>query len=86
MAFEDDDKVTPNGGTVRRLRRDRGWSRRALVKAIADATERESGVRQTLTVNQIEWIEESSERVAYATVCRIAAGLDCNPVELLQVD
>lgn len=86
MAFEDEDPVTPDGGTVRRMRRDRGWSRRTLARAIAEATERESGVRQTLTVNQIEWIEENSERVAYVTVCRLAAGLDCNPVELLQAE
>lgn len=86
MSYEDDDPVTPDGGTVRRMRRDRGWSRRVLAQQIARATERESGLRQTLTVNQIEWIEEASEQVDYATVCRLASGLDCNPVELLVVD
>ena len=86
MSFDDDDPVLPDGGSVRRLRRARGWSRRALSAAIADATERETGLRETITINQIEWIEERDERVPYGVVVRIASGLDCNPVELLQTE
>jgi hypothetical protein len=31
----------------------------------------------------LQHVEEANERVSYATLCLIALGLDCNPVELL---
>ncbi len=31
----------------------------------------------------LQGIEERGERVPYATLCLIAVGLDCNPVELV---
>jgi hypothetical protein len=31
----------------------------------------------------LQHVEERNERVPYATLCLIALGLDCNPVELL---
>jgi hypothetical protein len=31
----------------------------------------------------LQHVEEANERVPYATLCLIALGLDCNPVELL---
>ena len=83
MGFGDGEQVTPDGGGIRRRRRDRGWSRRAFVGEIAEACFRESGIRETITVNLLEGIEEVNEPVPYMTLCRVAAGLDCNPVELL---
>ena len=83
-AFDDDALVTPDGGRVRLLRRRRGWSRRALSEAIARASERESGLPSTLTLNQIEGIEEANEPVPFATVRLLAAGLDCEPVQLVR--
>jgi transcriptional regulator with XRE-family HTH domain len=81
--FDDDALVVPDGGRVRLLRHRRGWSRRALVHAVARASERASGVPTTLSMNLLEWIEESNEPVPYATLCHLASGLDCEPVELL---
>ena len=75
--------MVPNGGEIRRMRRDRGWSRRAFVNAIARASLRESGLPSTITVNLLEHIEESNEPVPYTTLCLVASGLDCNPVEIL---
>jgi transcriptional regulator with XRE-family HTH domain len=83
MALDDDSPVRPAGETIRRLRRRRGWSRRDLVAAIARAVERESGLRETISPNLLEGIEEGNERVTFATLRRIATGLDVNPVELL---
>ena len=43
----------------------------------------ESGLRKTISVNLLEGIEDTNEPVPYATVCRVASGLDCNPMELV---
>jgi hypothetical protein len=83
MAFDDETRVTPDGLAIRRMRRERGWSRRACVEAIAEARVRETGLRETITPHLLEHIEESNEPVPYDTVCRIAAGLDCNPMDLV---
>jgi transcriptional regulator with XRE-family HTH domain len=86
VSFDDDALVVPDGGRVRLLRRKRGWSRRALVEAVARASLRETGVPTTLSVNELDGIEEANEPISYATVCRIASGLDCEPVELVRED
>jgi transcriptional regulator with XRE-family HTH domain len=83
-AFDDDALVTPDGGRVRLLRHRRGWSRRELAEAIARASERESGTPARLTMNELEGIEETNERVPFATVRLLASGLDCEPVELVR--
>ena len=83
-AFDDErERVLPDGMTIRRRRRRRGWSRRDLVDAIARASETASGVADTITPSLLRGIEEENEAVAYRVVCLISAGLDCNPVELL---
>jgi DNA-binding Xre family transcriptional regulator len=69
---------------VRLLRHRHGWSRRELVEAIARASERASGLRETISLNLLGGIEENDEPVPFATVQRIAAGLDCEPVELVR--
>jgi transcriptional regulator with XRE-family HTH domain len=82
-SFEDARAVRPDGLTIRRLRRDRGWSRRDLLEAIAESAQRESGIRETISPNLLEGVEEANESIPYSTLCRIASGLDCEPVELL---
>jgi transcriptional regulator with XRE-family HTH domain len=81
--YEDGRPIRPDGLAIRRLRRDRGWSRRDLLEAIAAAALRETGVRKTISQNLLEGIEEGNEAIPYSTLCRIASGLDCEPVELL---
>ncbi len=82
-AFDDDQIVTPNGMAIRRMRRHVGLSRRDFVRHMGDVSVRESGLRETITVNLLEGIEEANEQVPYATVCRVAAGLDADPVHLV---
>lgn len=82
-AYEDGRPIRPDGLAIRRMRRDRGWSRRDLLVAIAEATLRETGIRDTISPNLLEGIEEGNEAIPYSTLCRIASGLDCEPVELL---
>lgn len=81
--FDDAQPLRPDGLAIRRLRRDRGWSRRDLLEAIAEAMQRETGVRETLSANLLEGIEEGDEPIPYSTLCRIASGLDCEPVDLV---
>jgi transcriptional regulator with XRE-family HTH domain len=75
--------VRPDGLAIRGLRHARGWSPRDLGVAIADAHERAEGVRETIAPTLLTAIEERSARIPYATLRLIAAGLDCNPVEIL---
>ena len=75
--------VQPDGLTVRRRRHERGWSLRDLVLAIENACFDASGLRHTLTPNQIEAIEERAERISYESLLLLADGLDCDPVDLL---
>ncbi len=83
-AFDDErERVLPDGMTIRRRRRQRGWSRRDLVEAIARASEAASGLPDTISPSLLQAIEEENEAVAYRVVCLISSGLDCNPVELL---
>ena len=82
--LDDARPVTPDGLRIRRLRRERGWSRRDCVEAIARASERASGLPASVSPDLLKHVEESNEPVAYSTLCRIAAGLDCEPVELLR--
>jgi len=81
-AYDDDSIVFPDGNLVRDLRHRRGWSRRDLLEAVARASERATGCRETLTLNVLGGIEEMDEPVSYATLRLIAGGLDCEPVEL----
>lgn len=75
--------VRPDGLAVRGRRHLRGWSPRDLVEAIGDAQQRATGLRETISPSELASVEERRVRVPYATVRLIAAGLDCNPVELL---
>jgi transcriptional regulator with XRE-family HTH domain len=82
--YDDERPIRPDGLAIRRLRRNRGWSRRDLLEAIAEAARRETGIRETISPNLLEGVEEGNEAIPYSTLCRIASGLDCEPVELLE--
>jgi len=84
VSYEPDSPVVPDGLAIRRRRRRRGWSRRGLVAAIAAAAERETGVAETISLNLLQGIEEKGEVIPYAKLCRVAAGLDCDPVDLVR--
>ena len=75
--------VQLDGLAVRRRRHDHGWSPRDLVEAISTASFNASGLRRTLTPNQIQAVEERSERISYGSLLLLADGLDCEPVDLL---
>jgi len=78
--------VTPAGLVVRRLRHERGWPPRELIAAIGDASHRAGGVRETISPTLLSGIEERNERIPYETLCNLAAGLDCDPIDLLADD
>jgi hypothetical protein len=80
---EDARIVQPDGLAIRGMRHARGWSPRDLVEAIAAAHERATGVRETIRPTLLAAVEERGAGIPYATLRLIAAGLDCNPVELL---
>ncbi len=86
MTFDDTESVHPDGLAVRRRRHERGWSARDLVEAIADACERATGNRQTITPNLLKAVEEHGESIPYGTLCLIADGLGCDPVDILPID
>ncbi|NNL86111.1 MAG: helix-turn-helix transcriptional regulator [Myxococcales bacterium] len=81
--FDDASPVFPDGRCIRRLRHARGWSRRELCTAIAHASRRATGIGEALTPNLIAGVEEHGESVSYTTLCLIASGLDCDPIEIL---
>jgi hypothetical protein len=84
--FGDRARVVPDGVGIRRRRRERGWSQRDLVRSICDAQERATGKRIAFNLNLLQHVEEENEAVEYATVVLVAAGLDCDPVELVLGD
>jgi hypothetical protein len=77
------DLVLLDGLSVRRRRHARGWSPRDLVAAIEAASLTSSGLRRSLSPNQIEAVEERSERIPYALVLLLADGLGCDPIDLI---
>ena len=80
---EDERPVRPAGLTVRQLRHDKGFGPRDLVEAIARRSFISSGLRETITPNELAGIEERNEVIPYAILCLIAGGLDCDPIDLL---
>ncbi|HEU4431648.1 MAG TPA: hypothetical protein VFT98_23010 [Myxococcota bacterium] len=81
--FGDRSRVVPDGLGIRRRRRERGWSQRDLVRAICDAHERATGRRIVFNLNLLHHVEEECEPIDYATVVLVAAGLGCDPVDLV---
>lgn len=87
MIIDDDETlVTPDGLSVRRRRHDLSQSPRDLVAAIADAQERATGLRDTITPSQLSGIEERAELIPWAMLRLVASGLDCDPVDILAPD
>lgn len=82
-AYDDGRPIRPDGLAIRRLRRDRGWSRRDLLEAMGEASLRETGVSETISPNLLEAVEERNEAIPYSTLCRIASGLESEPIELV---
>lgn len=81
--FTDEARVRPDGRTIRGRRRARGWSRADLAAAIEMRSREATGLCETVSRSLLQSIEETNERVTYATLCLISLGLDCNPVEIL---
>ena len=82
--MDDDDRlIRPDGLSVRRLRHEHRWSKRDLALAIAEASWVATGLRETLTPNELQWIEEKNERIPYSKLRLLARGLDCDPVDIL---
>lgn len=75
--------VLADGLAVRRRRHDNGWSPRDLVRAIETASFNSTGLRRSLTPNQLKGIEEQGERIPYDQLLLLADGLDCDPVDLI---
>lgn len=75
--------VRLDGLAVRRRRHDQGWSPRQLVTAIEEACFAASGLRRTLTPNQIQAVEEREEQITYADLLLLADGLSCDPSDLI---
>lgn len=75
--------VQLDGLAVRRRRHDHGWSPRDLVFAIEQASFVASGLRRTLTPNQIQAIEEREEPISYDELLLLADGLACDPSDLI---
>ena len=65
------------------MRHERGWPQRELIAAIGAASLRASGIRETITPNLLAGIEERNEPVPYETLCLVASGLDCDPIDIL---
>ncbi|MCG8587743.1 MAG: hypothetical protein MJE66_00470 [Proteobacteria bacterium] len=79
----DDELVTPHGGEVRRRRHERHLSPAELCRAIARASRRTTGLDVTITPSILRGIEDANERISYGTLCWVAAGLGCDPVDIL---
>ena len=75
--------MKPAGLVIRRLRHERGWPPRELIFAILEANYRSSGQRETISPNLLSGIEERNERIPYETLCLVAAGLGCDPIDIL---
>ena len=57
-----------------------------LVDAIANACERATGNRHTITPNLLKSVEEHGEVIPYRILCLIADGLGCDPVDILPIE
>ena len=86
MNFDDQQDIRPDGLAVRRRRHERGWSTRDLVDAIANACERATGNRHTITPNLLKSVEEHGEVIPYRILCLIADGLGWDPVDILPIE
>ncbi len=82
----DDRVVRPRGRAIRLRRTERGWSPRELVAAIAARSLRATGRAEAVSPTLLWAMEEQDEPVPYRILCLVAAGLDCDPVDLEAFD
>lgn len=86
MPDQDIEIVRPNGQAVRRRRQERGWPPRELINAISRASVMSSGLKKTITPTLLLSIEDHSQAIPYETLCLVADGLHCDPVDILAFD
>jgi hypothetical protein len=88
LRIQDEDArlVRPDGLAIRGLRHERGWSPRDFTAAISAAERTATGRNAILAPRVLLAVEERNAPISYGTLCLIAAGLDCNPVELVLED
>ena len=80
---EDQRWIVPDGLSIRRRRHQQRWSPRDFVEAVERAHFIATGLRETITPNLLQSIEEKNERIPYATLRLLADGLNCDPVDIL---
>ncbi len=78
--------VRPRGRAIRMRRTARGWSPRELAAAIVARSLRASGRPEAVAPSLLWSMEEREEPVPYRVLCLVAAGLDCDPVDLQAFD
>jgi transcriptional regulator with XRE-family HTH domain len=86
MSGDDARRVRPDGLAIRGLRHARGWSPRDLAEAITAAHLAATGLPVRVAPRVLTAVEERNAVITYDVLCTIAAGLDCNPVEILLED
>jgi transcriptional regulator with XRE-family HTH domain len=86
MTDDDTRLVRPDGVAIRGLRHARGWSPRDLAAAITEAHLVATGLPVRVAPRVLSAIEERNALVSFETLRTIAAGLDCNPVEIVLED
>jgi len=86
MLDEEAEVVRPNGQAVRRRRQERGWPPRELIDAISRASLDSTGIKKTITPNLLLSIEDHCEAIPYETLCLVADGLHCDPVDILALE
>ena len=59
---------------------------RGLIDAIGEASLNSTGIRKTITPNLLSGIEDHNEAIPYETLCLVADGLRCDPVDILKYD
>jgi hypothetical protein len=82
-AKTDEEWVQPDGLSIRRLRHGRKWSPRECIAAISRAHRIASGLTESISPDLLQHIEEKNERIPYETLCMIARGFECDPVDLM---
>ena len=86
MRDEEAEIVRPDGRAVRRRRHERAWPPRELIEAIGHAHEVATGIRKTISPNLLLGIEDHNEAIPYETLCMVADGLHCDPIDILMIE
>ena len=77
--------VRPDGQAIRRRRTEQGWPPRHLIEAIRRASEDATGIATTISPTLLLSIEDHCEAIPYETLCLVADGLRCDPVDILKI-